>query len=402
MRLFFALAMATASLLVSACGSSDGTAAVEPTASTPTTTSTARVTTTPTPTPTATTTPTATAATPSTTPTPTATASTGGVFYTVEAGDTLFDIALKFDVPFEDIVTVNNITDPAAISVGQQIYIPLDGVLVLPTPTATPTPTPTPAPATSVNGIPVETLLQVDDATLANIRAIFAAGAAKGMNAHAFSKVGDSTIELPHFLGAFDNPDAYDLGDYVYLQPVLDWYSGSFARDSVSVKRGLHSWSMFDPFWADAGVCAPGEGPVECEVNAWKPSLLLIRLGSNDVGVPASFEENMRRLVEFAIERGVVPVLGTKADFHEGSDINNEIIRKLAGEYHVPLWDWQALAATLPNRGINSDDPEGVHLSFFTENDYTLPEALQRGHGAHNLSALIVLDGLWRLLEDGG
>ena len=29
-------------------------------------------------------------------------------------------------------------------------------------------------------------------------------------------------------------------------------------------------------------------------------------------------------------------------------------------------------------------------------------DALQRGHGAHNLSALIVLNGLWRLLEDGG
>jgi hypothetical protein len=59
------------------------------------------------------------------------------------------------------------------------------------------------------------------------------------------------------------------------------------------------------------------------------------------------------------------------------------------------LWDFAKIAATLPGRGLG---PDGVHLTSFSQHDYTLPQALQRGHGAQNLTALMMLDKIWRAL----
>ena len=66
--------------------------------------------------------------------------------------------------------------------------------------------------------------------------------------------MGDSTTEIPFFLARFDE-GPYDLGEYGYLQSVIDYFPGSFARDSVSVRVGLYSYTLFDPIWADKAVC---------------------------------------------------------------------------------------------------------------------------------------------------
>jgi murein DD-endopeptidase MepM/ murein hydrolase activator NlpD len=60
--------------------------------------------------------------------------------YVVQEGDSLLAISLRFDVPIEDIMRANNITDPDVLFVGQELVIPISG---LPTPTATETPPPT-------------------------------------------------------------------------------------------------------------------------------------------------------------------------------------------------------------------------------------------------------------------
>ncbi|MBN1964476.1 MAG: hypothetical protein JW910_07505, partial [Anaerolineae bacterium] len=209
---------------------------------------------------------------------------------------------------------------------------------------------------------------------------------------HAFSKIGDSTIENPHFLARFD-VGPYNLGEYVYLQPVIDYFAGSYGRQSITVQRGLHTWSVFDPTWADPAQCEPNETAIACEFRLHRPSAVLIRLGANDPGLPDLFTDNLRHIVTYSLEQGVIPVLGTKSDRREGPTLDyNMIIRGMAAEYEVPLWDFDLVAQTLPDRGLTSDL---VHMSFFWAHDYHQDLALRRGHGVHNLTALMMLDALW-------
>ncbi|GGA93165.1 LysM peptidoglycan-binding domain-containing protein [Ornithinibacillus halotolerans] len=46
------------------------------------------------------------------------------IFYTVQPGDTLFQIANRFGVPIQMVIAANNITNPNAIFIGQQLSIP--------------------------------------------------------------------------------------------------------------------------------------------------------------------------------------------------------------------------------------------------------------------------------------
>jgi LysM repeat protein len=223
------------------------------------------------------------------------------------------------------------------------------------------------------------------------VRAIFEHGQALGNNPRAFSKIGDCNSELPFFLGKFDQGE-YNLGPYAYLQPVIDQFAGSFGRESMAVWTGNHAWAVFDATWSNPAYCQSGETPIACEFRINRPSLVLIRLGTNESGDPDLFETNLRRIIEFSIEHGVIPVLGTKADRLEGSDQNNDILRALAEEYGVPLWDFGRVADTLPARGLLAD---GFHMNYVPP-DYTTPAALQTGHSVQNLMALMALNTVWR------
>lgn len=71
----------------------------------------------------------------------------GAGTYTVQADDTLFDIALRFEVSVEELMEANDITDPASLSIGQTLVIPGQEPGLVPEGTATPegeatTPTP--------------------------------------------------------------------------------------------------------------------------------------------------------------------------------------------------------------------------------------------------------------------
>lgn len=334
--------------------------------------------------------------------------------YAVKQGDNLFRISLRFGVTVEEILAANGLTNDTFIRAGQTLAIPVTptppvtplesatGEATVPVQANTPTPAPvepsailrTPLPA-DVNGVPIAEIAVIPPGTRRNIRAIFKDGQSQGNNPRAFSKVGDSTIENPFFLARFDE-GPYNLGEYAHLQGVIDYYAGSYGRQGMSVKRGLHSWTVMDPTWADQRLCLANEGPIECEFRQHRPSIVLIRLGSNDAGVPAYFEQNVRQIVAYAIEKGVVPVLGTKADRIEGPDnINNDILRRIAAEFEVPLWDFDRVAGTMPGRGLDVDN---VHLTTFYAHDYTSPLAMQRGHAVHNLTALVVLDAIWNEL----
>ncbi|MCE5259495.1 MAG: LysM peptidoglycan-binding domain-containing protein [Chloroflexi bacterium] len=70
--------------------------------------------------------PTAVSGQPSATPTPEGTSS-GGQWYSVRSGDTLYGIALRFGVGYNALISANSISNPNLIRVGQKLWIPSGG-----------------------------------------------------------------------------------------------------------------------------------------------------------------------------------------------------------------------------------------------------------------------------------
>ena len=224
-----------------------------------------------------------------------------------------------------------------------------------------------------------------------NVREIYLRGQELGNDPYAFSKIGDCNSEPPFFLAKFDQ-GLYDLGPFSYLQGAITHFAGSFERESATVWTGNHAWAVFDATWANPAQCLPGETPIECEFRVQKPSVVLIRLGTNEVGSPQLFEANLRQMVDFAIEHGTIPILGTKADQLEGSDQMNDMIRALAAEYELPLWDFGRAAELIAGRGLG---PDGFHLSYYPP-EYGDGSAYAFGHSVQNLTALMALNAVWR------
>jgi hypothetical protein len=144
-------------------------------------------------------------------------------------------------------------------------------------PTATPPVTPTPR---RLNGVLMTNVVVMPKDVQAHVKEIYARGQEMGRDPNAFSKIGDSTIEALNFFARFDGADGqdggYNLGEYAYLERVIDYYSGSFGREGYALVRGLNTWSIFDPFWADDEACLSGETVLECEFRVHNPSVVLI------------------------------------------------------------------------------------------------------------------------------
>jgi hypothetical protein len=245
---------------------------------------------------------------------------------------------------------------------------------------------------TMINGVPFDQIVVMTDAVKDNIRTIYARGQELGNNPRAFSKIGDSTIDYPYFLASFDGR-SYNLGEYTYLQPAIRYFAGSFGRKSAAVKVSMHAWTVMNPMWADKTRCEPNESPLACELRLNKPSIVLIRLGANDVGTAKLFEQKMHEVLDYVIGQGVIPVLSTKPDVRKSAQDVNVVMRRLAAEYRIPLWDFDRLGQTIPGQGLG---PDGVHLTSFPPHDYTKADAFERGHTLQDLSALIALDTIWR------
>jgi SH3-like domain-containing protein len=278
--------------------------------------------------------------------------------------------------------------------------------------TASKTPTPsgaTPLPTSPITNGDYPYILGVGQ----RARDIFLAGQAMGNRPGVFSKVGDSITERGRteedFLMAFGR-GSYNLGEFGYLQPVIDFFlttearlGNSFVNDSLSAAPGWSSWTAINFHASDDSICAPLEIPIECELRMIKPSVALIMLGTNDVpdtGISATlYETQMRKIIETSIRMGVVPVLSTIPQFKRPDTgyrvaIFNDIIVRLSDEYQIPLWHYAAAIEGLPNNGLGSD---GVHPSIAPASsaDFST-ESLQYGMNVRNLTALQALDAIWR------
>jgi LysM repeat protein len=243
----------------------------------------------------------------------------------------------------------------------------------------------------------------------AHARQVFAQGQQSGNRANVFSKVGDSITVSSVFLNPFGDGQ-YNLRGFAGLQPVIDYFSAqtargsanSFANTPLAAKVGWRARAVLSPGSADPAVCQAGETPLACEYRLVRPSLALIMLGTNDVvSTPDDqYEADMRQVLDFTLAKGILPVLSTIPPlFRTGLDGRSEqlnvILVRLAREYDIPLWDYWSALQGLPNAGMGTD---GVHPKWAPAGhnaDFT-PEYLQYGMVVRNLTALVVLDAIWR------
>lgn len=256
-----------------------------------------------------------------------------------------------------------------------------------PTAQTTPKPTYDPESWTELPVIPV-----LDE----RVKEIYLTGTALGNRPNAFSKVGDCGSTPSWFLGDFDRgPRFYNLGEYSYLQAVIDYYQGSFGRTSLAALAGYNTSSVLTPLWSNKEICANDESPLACEYRVHRPAIALITLGANDVYHLESFEPQLRKIIEFSIEQGVIPVLATKPDNLEKDHSINKTTAKLAYEYRIPLWNYWKAVQDLPNHGLQED---GVHITF-AGNDFSNPLNMQAGWPVRNLTALQILYTLYTYLN---
>lgn len=233
---------------------------------------------------------------------------------------------------------------------------------------------------------------------------IFQLGLKNGHNPAAVTKVGDSLTASELYLTPMNRADN-DLGPYDYLEDTLKFFGDSTAVESVAARVGLTSYVVFDPMWADTTLCEPKESPLACEYRLKKPSVAFIMFGVNDVRhmTDQEFKEQIRQLVTFSLEQGVIPVLSTFSYHPDDTlwwqSVNfNLALGELATEYKVPLINLWAAARVLPDYGLDEDHAHMLN-SGFPNLVYSSGHETWYGTSLRNLLTLCMLDELRRSFD---
>lgn len=224
----------------------------------------------------------------------------------------------------------------------------------------------------------------------------------QGSDPHSFIKVGDCMTDNPYFLRPIGAGD-YALGDYEHLQRVVDHFITSehdaFSRISQASAAGFNAASILDSLWANPEACESGETPLACEIRAMQPSIALIMFGTNDVFYldESQFDFFLRSIVVETLRSDVLPILSTfphRPEFPDKSILYNQIVVHVALDYDIPLINlWRALE-TLPNQGVDPEDP--THLSAPTSGAvcHFLGENMRSGFTVRNLLTLETLNAV--------
>ncbi len=232
---------------------------------------------------------------------------------------------------------------------------------------------------------------------------IYRLGLEMGNRPNVFAVIGDSNSASPLFLEPFDRGD-YNLGQFGYLQDTIRYFKGSFTFTSVAAVVGFDTLKLMDPARAVPDECRAGESPLRCEYRRKRPSVALILIGTNDTMNWQNFEVNYRRIVDYTIAQGIVPILITKGDdlestkYHAPAGYINNIIKRVSQENGVPLLDLHQVNTQLPNNGFGSD---GFHFNIAPDGrtaDFT-GDHMNYGYTIRNLTALQMLDAVRRLIE---
>ncbi len=215
--------------------------------------------------------------------------------------------------------------------------------------TATPAPSPTPT-AEPSTPTPEPTATLLPDRRLAPetrrdwpvipqvsnfARQVYADGLAAGNDAHAFSVIGGPEWIMPdeNTLNSAEG-QAADTASY---------YFDALQRRGVAQIGALPLEAVLSPEYGGVEPCAPAESLLACELNSYRPAIVLIHLqeaGKN--GDPALAESIYRQVIDSVLASKAVPVLALNAESSAGDANVNDMLARLAYEYDIPAWNLAA------------------------------------------------------------
>jgi hypothetical protein len=226
-----------------------------------------------------------------------------------------------------------------------------------------------------------------------SVRAIYQNGLTLGNDPRKFAKIGDCQNIESYFLALYETPSEYDLGEYASLQATIDYYKGSFGRDSLAVAGGFNVAAILTAGRSPSPLCNVRLSPMECELTNWNASVALVSLEEWWSDRPVEqYETYLRRAVQILIERGIVPILATKPGNTPHDHAINAAIAKVAYDYDIPLWNFWRAIQPLPNNGLMED---GFHLTY-ARSFFNDPIRMQSAWPWRNLTALQTLDSVRR------
>lgn len=236
----------------------------------------------------------------------------------------------------------------------------------------------------------------------ARIRAIAARN--DSMHDDRFSKIGASATVNRNFMRCFAG-DHVRLGQHTELAASIAHFNRasrrSFRRQSLAATVGWH---------AGRAVWGGERSPLAQEIRDHDPRFALVMYGTNDLELnrPTLYASLMHRLAKMLIVRGTVPLLSTimpRDDDPEADryvTLYNAVVRAVAQHQRIPMLDFHAALAELPDHGLARD---GVHPNvMFDANgdprgcDFT-ERGLRHGYNRRNLLAMTALDAARRALD---
>jgi lysophospholipase L1-like esterase len=330
----------------------------------------------------------------------------------VEAGET---VRLDGRAPFTSIwVRATTADGHLGWIFGELVAATPDQLNALPvvwdgTPVTAPTAVPPPPAPPDAGAAPS---YDVVSGITSHARDIYLHGQQLGNRANVFAKVGDSITASLYFLYPI-GWGTYNLRGYSNLQAVVNFFASADARDgnnsfsnpSLAAYSGITTAGILDPNSAWKQVCQGGESPLECEYRVIKPSVALIMLGTNDVPSVSldTYRSNLGSIVQISVDRGIIPVLSlipVRQGYEDKIPAYNQAIADTAAAYDIPLWNFGGALGGLANNGLGDGIHPSVPPGHGTE-DYSATadfsdENLRYGYTVRNLTALEVLDVIWR------
>jgi hypothetical protein len=267
----------------------------------------------------------------------------------------------------------------------------------------------------------------ISSSTAAHLGAVLQTGLSLGNRPNVFIKVGDSISASANFLtplssASYDPSNPATVGSYMGLASTVDYFSrqtvdgagdNSFDHVGYAAAPGWPSSFLLDPSENPAAI--PGSGvvpsltPLENEIRITHPSIALIMIGTNDITLnvsPTTFQNNLLRIGQIALNDGVIPVFSSLPDhlFGGASGVAmglefDQVISNVANALNVPFWNYWASLQGLPNLGIG---PDSVHPSVYAGGGGVFtPQGLNFGYNMRNLTAVEVLQELKNTVIDG-